>query len=179
MSIRTFNKIKPTIGQSVYIDPQSAVIGDVTLADDVSIWPGAVLRGDVNSITIGARSNIQDNSVCHVEHKSSWNPEGQPLIIGDDVTVGHNVILHGCRVGDRCLIGMGSIVLDGAEIESDVLLGAGSLVPQGKRLASGYLYFGNPVKQIRALTDEEREHFTYSSKHYVKLKNIYLDAGPA
>lgn len=172
--IRKFKDIIPKIGNHVYVDEQAAVIGDVELADDVSIWPGAVLRGDVNKITVGARSNIQDNSVCHVEHKSEWNPAGCPLIIGADVTVGHAVILHGCKIDDRCLIGMGSIILDGAHIQSEVLLGAGSLVPQNKVLASGYLYFGNPVKQIRKLTDEELEHFIYSSTHYVKLKNEYL-----
>lgn len=173
--IRKFNTIEPSIGKGNYIDEQATVIGDVTLADDVSIWPGAVLRGDVNSISVGARSNIQDNSVCHVEHKSDYNPEGQPLIIGDDVTVGHMVMLHGCRIGDRCLIGMGSIILDGVTIEPEVLLGAGSLVPQGRRLESGFLYFGNPVKKIRQLTEKELAHFTYSSAHYVKLKNAYLN----
>jgi len=173
--IRPFKKITPIFSESVYVDEQASVIGDVELANDVSIWPGAVLRGDVNKIRVGLRSNIQDNTVCHVEHKSTWNPQGCPLRIGDDVTVGHSVILHGCTIEDRCLIGMGSIVLDGAHIQSEVLLGAGSLVPQGKILESGYLYLGSPVKQIRKLTDEELAHFIYSSTHYVKLKNEYLE----
>ena len=173
--LRKFQGIRPTIGENCFIDPQAAVIGDVTLGNDSSIWPGAVLRGDVNKITVGARSNIQDNSVCHVEHKSKNNPAGYSLTIGDDVTVGHNVILHGCTIADRCLIGMGSIVLDGVVIEPDVLLGAGSLVAQGKTLESGYLYLGSPAKKVRELTPAEKEHFVYSAKHYVKLKEQYLN----
>lgn len=174
INIREFNGSQPTLGKNVYLDQQATVIGDVTLADEVSIWPGVVIRGDVNSITVGARSNVQDNSVCHVEHKSDFNPEGHPLIIGDDVTIGHKVMLHGCHIGDRCIIGMGSIILDGAVIEPEVLLGAGSLVPQNKVLESGYLYLGSPVKQVRKLTQDEINYFTYSAMHYVKLKNQYL-----
>ncbi len=175
--LRTFEGIAPVVGDNVYVDRQSTVIGDVTLAEDSSVWPGVVLRGDVNKITLGARSNIQDNSVCHVEHKSDHNPKGHPLIIGDDVTVGHKVILHGCTIGDRCLIGMGSIILDGAVIESEVLLGAGSLVAQGKTLETGCLYMGSPARKIRELTQTEKDYFIYSAKHYVKLKNVYLSDG--
>lgn len=172
--LRKFKDSEPTVGKNCYIDEQSMLIGDVQIADDVSIWPGVVIRGDVNHISVGARSNIQDNSVCHVEHKSDFNPDGHPLIIGDDVTIGHKVMLHGCTIGDRCIIGMGSIVLDGAIIESEVLLGAGSLVPQGRVLESGYLYLGSPAKKIRELSHEERNYFKYSAQHYVSLKDVYL-----
>lgn len=133
-----------------------------------------VIRGDVNSVSIGARTNIQDGSVLHVTHKSSYNPDGNPLVIGEDVTVGHKVMLHGCTIGNRVLVGMGSIVLDGATIEDDVMIGAGSLVPQNKRLESGYLYLGSPVKQIRPLKDTELEGLRYSANNYVKWKDEYL-----
>lgn len=176
--LRKFQKCFPELAPDVYVDPNAVVIGDVILDADVSIWPGAVLRGDVNQIKVGARTNIQDNTVCHVEHKSTHNPEGHPLIIGADVTIGHQVILHGCTIHDACLIGMGSIILDGAIIHPHVLIGAGSLVPSGKILKSGYLYLGSPVKQIRALTEKELAWFDYSAKHYVKLKNDYQENLP-
>jgi carbonic anhydrase/acetyltransferase-like protein (isoleucine patch superfamily) len=141
----------------------------VVLADNVSFWCNAVARGDVNRIEIGRDTNIQDFSMLHVSHKSEKKPEGSPLIIGERVTVGHHVILHGCRIGDECLIGMGATVMDDAVIESRVLLAAGSLVPAGKRLESGFLYMGSPVKQVRPLTPEEIAHFAYSAAHYVRL----------
>jgi len=137
-----------------------------------------VVRGDVNRIRIGARSNIQDLSVLHVTHDGPYSPGGFPLKIGRDVTVGHRCILHACSIGDCCLIGMGSTVMDGAVIEDEVLLGAGSLVSPAKRLASGHLYRGSPAQQIRPLTEREREMLGYSSDHYVRLKNSYLKEGP-
>ena len=145
------------------------MIGEVSLAEDVSVWPYAVLRGDVNSISIGKRSNVQDGSVLHVSHKNAAKPDGSPLIIGDDVTIGHKVMLHGCRIGNRVLVGMGSIILDDTVVEDDVMIGAGSLVPPRKRLESGFLYVGSPVRQVRTLTDEEKAFLTYSSAHYVRL----------
>ena len=172
--LRPFQKTYPEVGQRVMLDRSSVVIGDVRLADDVSIWPLVAIRGDVNYVAIGARSNIQDGSVLHVTHKSSYNPEGNPLIVGEDVTVGHKVMLHGCTIGDRVLVGMGSILLDGVVIEDDVMIGAGSLVPQNKRLESGYLYLGSPVKQIRPLTPEEHEGLKYSANNYVRWKDEYL-----
>jgi len=172
--LRPFQKIYPVIGQRVMLDRSSVVIGDVRLADDVSIWPLVAIRGDVNYVAIGARSNIQDGSVLHVTHKSSYKPEGNPLIVGEDVTVGHKVMLHGCTIGNRVLVGMGSILLDGVVIEDDVMIGAGSLVPQNKHLASGYLYLGSPVKQIRPLTPEELEGLKYSANNYVRWKDEYL-----
>lgn len=172
--LRPYKDLFPTIGQRVMVDPTSVVVGDVRMAEDVGIWPLVVIRGDVNYVEIGARTNIQDGSVLHVTHKSSYNPEGYPLLIGEDVTVGHKVILHGCIIGHRVLVGMGSIVLDGAVIEDEVMIGAGSLVPQNKRLQSGYLYLGSPVKQIRPLTEAEIEGLRYSANNYVKWKDEYL-----
>ncbi|AST71056.1 gamma carbonic anhydrase family protein [Kosakonia cowanii] len=172
--LRPYKDLFPTIGQRVMVDPTSVVVGDVRMAEDVGIWPLVVIRGDVNYVEIGARTNIQDGSVLHVTHKSSYNPEGNPLLIGEDVTVGHKVMLHGCTIGHRVLVGMGSIVLDGAVIEDEVMIGAGSLVPQNKRLESGYLYLGSPVKQIRPLTEAEIEGLRYSANNYVKWKDEYL-----
>ena len=172
--LRPYKDLFPTIGQRVMVDPTSVVVGDVRMAEDVSIWPLVVIRGDVNYVEIGARTNIQDGSVLHVTHKSSYNPEGNPLLIGEDVTVGHKVMLHGCTIGHRVLVGMGSIVLDGAVIEDEVMIGAGSLVPQNKRLESGYLYLGSPVKQIRPLTEAEIEGLKYSANNYLKWKDEYL-----
>lgn len=172
--LRLYRNLYPQVGEKVMVDATSVVIGDVRIADDVGIWPLVVIRGDVNYVEIGARSNIQDGSVLHVTHKSSYNPEGNPLIIGEDVTVGHKVMLHGCIIGNRVLVGMGSILLDGAVIEDDVMIGAGSLVPQNKRLESGYLYLGSPVKQIRPLKEEEIAGLKYSANNYVKWKDEYL-----
>lgn len=174
-NIRPYKTTFPQIGLRTMLDSTSVVIGDVRIADDVGIWPLVVIRGDVNYVAIGARSNIQDGSVLHVTHKSAHNPQGNPLIVGEDVTVGHKVMLHGCTIGNRVLVGMGSILLDGAVIEDDVMIGAGSLVPQGKRLESGYLYLGSPVKQIRPLKEAELEGLKYSANNYVKWKDEYLD----
>jgi carbonic anhydrase/acetyltransferase-like protein (isoleucine patch superfamily) len=173
-NITTYLGIAPQLGGRVYLHPSVQIIGDVVLADDVSVWPGAVIRGDVNSIRIGAGSNVQDLSVLHVSHKSNWDSDGAPLIIGSNVTIGHKVILHGCTIGDECLIGMGAIIMDKVIVEPHVLIGAGSLVPEGTVLASGYLYLGSPVRRIRPLTEQELAHFTYSARHYIRLKNNYL-----
>lgn len=173
--LRRYKDLFPVIGNRVMIDDSSVIVGDVRLADDVSIWPLVAARGDVNYIQIGARSNIQDGSVLHVTHKSTKNPEGNPLIVGEDVTVGHKVMLHGCTIGNRVLVGMGSILLDGVVVEDDVMIGAGSLVPQHKRLESGYLYLGSPVKQVRPLKEAELEGLRYSANNYVKWKDDYLD----
>lgn len=173
MAVRQFNDKQPVIADDVYIDPMALVIGDVSLGTQSSIWPMAVLRGDIHSIRIGARTSIQDGVIIHVTHASSYNPIGFPTLVGDDVTVGHQAVLHGCSVGNRCLIGIGAKVLDGAIIEDEVLLGAGSLVPPGKRLESGYLWLGSPAQKIRPLSDKEREFFVYSAAHYVKLQWQY------
>ncbi|PKH18739.1 gamma carbonic anhydrase family protein [Enterobacterales bacterium CwR94] len=173
-ALRPYKDKHPLLGQNVMVDEASVVVGDVELADDVSIWPLVAIRGDVNKVIIGKRSNIQDGCVLHVTHKSATNPEGFPLIIGEDVTVGHKAMLHGCQIGNRVLVGMGSILLDGAIIEDDVMIGAGSLVPPGKKLQSGYLYLGSPVKQARLLTEAEIAGLLYSSNNYVGWKNDYL-----
>jgi carbonic anhydrase/acetyltransferase-like protein (isoleucine patch superfamily) len=177
MNVRKFLDKSPRLGERVYIDPAATVIGDCVLGDDVSVWPGAVIRGDLLPITIGARSNVQDNAVLHTTHKSEYNPDGWPLVVGDDVVIGHRAVLHGCTVGNRVLVGIGAIVNDGAAIEDEVIVGAGCLVPPGKRLASGYVYVGNPAKPLRPVTDAERTFFTYSPANYVRLKDRYLDEG--
>ncbi len=174
MAIRSFQGISPQLGARVYIDPAATVIGDCLLGDDVSVWPGAVIRGDLLSITISSRSNVQDNAVLHTTHKSQYNPDGWPLIIGEDVVIGHRAVLHGCRVGSRVLIGIGAIVNDAAIIEDEVIVGAGCLVPPGKTLASGFVYVGNPAKKLRPITDAERTFFTYSPANYMRLKDKYL-----
>ncbi len=175
MLLETINQQTPTLGNRVYVHKTAVVIGDVTLADDCSVFPTAVIRGDVNKITIGKGSNIQDGSVLHVNHASAiFNSPGDPLIIGDYVTVGHRVVLHACTIGDYCLIGINSVVLDRAVISDHVLIGANSLVPPGKILESGFLYMGSPVKKIRELTEKEIAYFKYSAEHYIKLKNQYL-----
>lgn len=173
MHIIPHHGIHPDLHASAYIHPSAQIIGEVTLGENGSVWCGAVIRGDVNSIAIGAGSNIQDLSVLHVSHKSADDPHGAPLLIGARVTVGHSVILHGCTIGDECLIGMGSIIMDKAVLEPRVLLGAGSLVPERKTLQSGYLYIGRPAKQLRRLTEEELAYFNYSATHYMALARSY------
>jgi len=175
--LRAYNETYPVIGNAVYLDPFSSIIGAVELADDVSIWPMCVLRGDVNAIKVGKRTNIQDGSVLHVARKGEASVDGYSLVIGDDVTVGHKAMLHACQIGDRVLIGMGSIVLDNARIDDDVILGAGSLVPPNKHLESGYLYLGSPAKAVRKLTTDEFAFLKRSAAHYVKLKNEYIAQG--
>ncbi len=173
MNIIPHHAIHPQIHASAYIHPSAQIIGEVILGADVSVWCNAVIRGDVNHIHIGAGTNIQDLSMLHVSHKSAWDALGAPLLIGERVTVGHSVILHGCTIGDECLIGMGSIVMDKAVLEPRVLLGAGSLVPEGKTLQGGYLYLGRPAKQLRPLTAEELAYFDYSAQHYMRLADSY------
>ncbi len=176
MAIRDFEQSSPTIADSAFIDESAIVIGNVNIAEDVSVWPLTTIRGDINTISIGARTNIQDGSVLHVTHDSEFSPGGFKLTIGESVTVGHKVILHACTIGNHCLVGMGSTVLDGAVLEDNVMLGANSLVSPGKRLESGYLYLGSPAKQVRALTDKEKQWLVYSASHYVDLKNRYKNS---
>jgi carbonic anhydrase/acetyltransferase-like protein (isoleucine patch superfamily) len=174
MSIESYRGVRPKLGDAVYVHANATIIGDVELGDEVSIWPGAVIRGDVNRIRIGARSNVQDGSILHVTHQSQRNPAGAPLLIGDDVTIGHAVILHGCRIHNECLIGMGSLVMDNAVLEPNVLLGAGSLVPENRVLESGWLYLGRPARQVRRLDAEECAYFAYLAANYVKLAQEYV-----
>jgi carbonic anhydrase/acetyltransferase-like protein (isoleucine patch superfamily) len=174
MAIETYRGIAPTLARDVFVHPAATVVGDVHLGEAASVWPGVSMRGDVNSIRIGARSNIQDNSVLHVSHRTERDPVGAPLVVGSGVTVGHAVILHGCTVEDDCLIGMGSILLDRAVVRRHVLLGAGSLLPEGRVLESGWLYLGRPAKAVRPLTPEELAYFAYSAEHYVQLAASYM-----
>lgn len=175
MPITPFDNHTPQLGQRVFVDPQSTVIGEVILGDDSSVWPMAVIRGDMHRIRIGARTSVQDGAVLHITHASQYNPDGYPLTIGDDVTIGHQACLHGCTIGNEVLIGIGSVVLDGAVVEDQVVIGAGTLVPPGKKLESGFLYIGSPAKQARPLTEQEKTYFRYSAQNYVKLKDKYLD----
>ena len=174
MSIRLFREYAPRIGARVFVDDSAQVIGQVDLADDVSIWPLAVLRGDVNHISIGARTNIQDNSVLHVTHDGRFSPGGSPLVIGADVTVGHGVILHACTVEDACLIGMGAVVLDKAVIGKHSLIAAGAVVAPGKIVEPGSLWVGNPARFMSLLSEKEIESLYYSAENYCKLKDEYL-----
>lgn len=168
--IRTFESSRPQIADSAYVDDMAVVIGDVHIGEDSSVWPMCVIRGDIHHIRIGKRSNIQDGSVLHVTHDSEYKPGGSPLIIGDDVTVGHSVTLHACTIGGNSLIGMGSVVLDDAVIEDYALIGAGSLVNPGKHIEGGYLWYGRPVRRVRKLTEKEKAYLEYSAQHYVKLQ---------
>lgn len=172
--IQTFQNQTPQLAEGVYVHRTATIIGEVNIGEDSSVWPSAVIRGDLNFIHIGQGTNIQDLSMLHVNHKSPLEPAGAPLVIGNYVTIGHTVILHGCTIEDECLIGMGSIVMDKAIVQQHVLLAAGSLVPEGNVLESGYLYMGRPAKKIRVLTDAEIAHFMYSANNYIQLKNQYL-----
>jgi len=169
-----FRQERPRLGARVFIHPSAVVSGAVTLGDDVSVWPMAVIRGDVGWIAIGAASNIQDGCVLHVTHESVAQPEGGPLVIGREVTVGHAAILHACTIGDRCLIGMGAIVMDGVEVGADSLIAGGAVVPPGTKVPPGTLWRGNPARQARELSPEDIAKQAYSAAHYVRLKNLCL-----
>ncbi len=174
-NLRAFNGIIPKLGNNAYIDPAATVIGEVELGEDVSVWPGAVIRGDMHWIRIGDRSNVQDNAVIHTTHASDeFNPAGFPTSIGKDVTIGHSSVLHGCTIEDKVLIGIGAIINDGVTIKSGAMVGAGSLVPPGKTLEGGFIYVGNPAKQLRPLSEMETKFLGYSPQNYIKLKNQYI-----
>ncbi len=174
MTIRNFENFRPDIADSAFVDDAAVVTGNVVIGADSSVWPMCSVRGDIHSIRIGERTNIQDGSILHVTHDSEFAPGGNPLSIGNDVTVGHNAVVHACTVHDLCLIGMGAVLLDGAVIESEVMVGAGSLVPPKKVLDSGYLWLGSPVKKVRELTEKEKAFLRYSAQHYVDLKNRHM-----
>ena len=173
MPIRQFNNMKPVIHPDAYIDEQACIIGNVKIGANSSVWPYAVIRGDENSIVIGENTNIQDNCTLHVNSIHQYNKEGDKIIIGNNVTIGHRAILHGCTIHDNCLIGMGSIILDRATIPEYCFIGAGSIVSPNKTLQKGYLYFGSPAKKMRILTDEEIEAIKYSAKHYSNIAGNY------
>ena len=175
MGIRTFQGIAPRLGARVYVDEAATVIGDVVLGDDVSVWPGTVIRGDVNFIRIGARSNIQDGTIIHVSHDGPYGtPGGLATVIGEDVTIGHGAIVHACVIEDACLVGMGSTILDGAIVRKNGFVGAGAVIPPGKTVGSGELWLGNPGRCVRKLGEKEIEQLYYSAQHYVRLKDKYL-----
>ena len=171
MAIREFEGILPNIDPRAYVDDTALVIGDVEIGHDSSVWPFTLIRADVNSIRIGEQTNIQDNSVLHVTHDGPYNPGGNAFQVGNKVTVGHRVILHGCTIHDSCLIGMGATIMDGAVIHANTVIGAGSLVTPGKELEGGYLWVGSPVRRVRALSEDEIKAIEYSTRHYVDLKN--------
>ena len=175
-NIQQFKQHCPHIAKGVYVHPSATIIGQVTIDENCSVWPGAVIRGDINFISIGKNTNIQDLSILHVNHRSKDDPEGSPLIIGNNVTIGHAVILHGCTIADECLIGMGSIVMDKVVIGKHVLLAAGSLVSSGALLESGHLYMGRPAKKVRPLSATEIESLLESAHSYVQGKDEYLQA---
>ncbi len=177
MTLRRHQNFMPQLGPRVFVDKMALVLGQVDLGDDVSIWPFVVARGDVNRIVIGARSNIQDNSVLHVTHDGKYTPGGAPLLIGSDVTVGHGAILHACTIEDACLIGMGAVVLDRAHVGKHSLIAAGSVLSPGKIVEPGSMWRGNPARFVRKLSDVEIESLYYSARNYVKLKDDYLSGG--
>ncbi|MEP1471382.1 MAG: gamma carbonic anhydrase family protein [Halieaceae bacterium] len=172
--LRMFEGQSPQLGERVYIDSSAVVLGNVVLGSDVSVWPQAVIRGDMHSIRVGDRTSIQDGCILHITHAGPYNTDGWPLHVGQEVTVGHNATLHGCTIGDRVLVGMGAIVMDGAIVEDDVVIAAGALVTPGKQLESGYLYAGSPARQVRPLSEKEMSYFSYSASNYVGLKDRYL-----
>jgi carbonic anhydrase/acetyltransferase-like protein (isoleucine patch superfamily) len=173
-NVRDFNGHRPRTGARVLIDPSAVVIGDVELGDDVSVWPQVSIRGDMHRIRVGASSSVQDGCVLHITHAGPFNPDGWPLEIGCEVTIGHNATLHGCTVGDRVLVGMGATVMDGAVVEHDVVIAAGALVTPGKRLRSGFLYAGSPAREVRGLSEKEMAYFSYSANNYVRLKDQHI-----
>ena len=179
MNIRPYLGTLPQLGERAYVDRTASVIGDVVLGDDVSIWPGTVVRGDVNVIRIGARTNVQDGSVVHVSHDGPHAKLGGfATVIGKDVTIGHKAIIHACRIEDAVLVGMGAILLDGVIVRKHGFVGAGALVAPGKEVGAGELWLGNPAKKVRMLSDAEIEALYYSAQHYVRLKDRYLAEAP-
>jgi carbonic anhydrase/acetyltransferase-like protein (isoleucine patch superfamily) len=170
--IRSFRGRTPQIAASAYIDPQAVVIGDVAIGADSSVWPCTVIRGDVNFIRIGSRTNIQDGSVLHVMRDT------HPLILGDAVTIGHGVVLHGCTIESRCLIGMGSIILNGAKIGAGSIVAAGTLVPEGADVPPGSLFMGHPGKFRRSLTDADHASIDAYAERYVEYKEAYRAEKP-
>ena len=177
MDIRPYRGILPTLGARAYVDLAASVIGDVVLGEDVSVWPFTVIRGDVNFVRIGDRTNIQDGTVVHVSHDGPHAKLGGfATRIGADVTIGHKAVIHACTIEDAVLVGMGAIVLDGAVVRKHAFIGAGALVAPGKVVGEGELWLGNPARKARMLSDAEIDALYYSARHYVRLKDEYLSA---
>ncbi|MFO8058075.1 MAG: gamma carbonic anhydrase family protein [bacterium] len=167
--IRVFRGIEPQVAPDAFIEDSAVVIGDVHIGSLSSVWFNAVVRGDVNYVRIGERTNIQDSCVVHVT-KDKW-----PTFLGSGTTIGHRAVLHGCRVGDNCLIGMGAIVLDGAEIGDNCMVAAGALVPPGMKVPAGSLVMGVPAKLSRDLTDEDIQGITAQGEEYLELVRQYKE----
>jgi carbonic anhydrase/acetyltransferase-like protein (isoleucine patch superfamily) len=167
--IRSFRGVRPTIASTAYVDESAQVIGDVVIGDESSVWMNAVVRGDVNTIRIGRRTNIQDGTIVHVMREPS-----HPTVVGDEVTVGHGVILHGCTVADRCLIGMGAVLLNGSSVGADCIVAAGTLLTEGVVVPPRSLVMGSPGKVRRALTDDEVAFIRDSAANYVGYRLDYL-----
>ncbi|MGB5834297.1 MAG: gamma carbonic anhydrase family protein [Thiohalocapsa sp.] len=168
-NVRSYQGLEPQIALDAYVDESAIVIGDVEIGAQASIWPMAVVRGDIHRIRIGAGSNVQDGTILHVSHDSRFLPGGAPTILHERITVGHQAMLHGCEIHDLCLIGIGARVLDRAVLKSQVMLAAGAVVTPGKVLEGGYLYVGAPAKRTRTLTDLELEYLDYAARHYIEL----------
>jgi len=169
--LRTFQGITPTVPASCYVEDTGIVIGDVVMGQECSVWFHAVIRGDVHFIRIGHRTNVQDLSMLHVTHDT------HPLIIGDDVTIGHSVVLHGCTIKDRVLVGMGSIVMDGAQIGEDSVIGAGSLITEGTVVPPKSLVLGSPARVKRPVTEKELAWISESAQNYVRYARLYMGGG--
>lgn len=179
MNLRPYLDKTPILGERVYVDPAAVVIGDVELGDDASVWPMAVVRGDVNRIRIGARTNIQDGAIVHVTHEGPYTrPGGWPTLIGTDVTIGHGAVIHACTIEDFSLVGMKAVVLDGAVVKKHGFVGAGAVVSPGKIVGEGELWLGSPARMARRLTDKEIQALHYSAQHYMRLKDRYLTGNP-
>ena len=172
--IRPFEGKMPKFGARPWIDPSAVLIGDIILGDDVSIWPGVMMRGDVNQIVIGDRTNIQDGTLIHVTNPGANPPQGYPTMVGSDVTIGHGAMLHGCTIEEGVLIGMRAILLDGSRVEKHSILGAGALLAPGKVVKTGELWVGAPARRVRFLSDQEIEQLYHSAKQYASLKDRYL-----
>jgi carbonic anhydrase/acetyltransferase-like protein (isoleucine patch superfamily) len=171
-----YQHYQPTLGERVLVAPSADVIGRCTIGDDSSVWFQTVVRGDVHSIHIGHRTSVQDGTIIHVtHHKLPDASDGHPTVVGDDVTIGHRVVLHGCTIENACLIGMGAIILDGARIGTQSIVGAGALVTMGKQFPARSLILGSPAKAVRPLTDTEVAELYASAQRYVAYKNEYLD----
>lgn len=167
--IRAYRGKAPQVAASAYVDAAATLIGDIVIGEESSVWPGVVIRGDVHCVRIGARTNVQDGSVLHVMR------DEHPLILGDNVTVGHGVILHGCTIESRCLIGMGAIILNGARIGTGSIVAAGTLVTEGAVVPAGSLFMGHPGKMRRMLNDEDQQSINDYAQRYVEYKNIYVE----
>lgn len=171
MPLYAYKDITPTLGADVFIAPSASVIGDVKIGDQTNIWYGVTIRGDVNTVRIGSRTNIQDGTVCHVTAKTG------PLKIGDNVTIGHNATIHACTLEDGSFVGMGATVMDGVVVESGAMVAAGALVSPGKRVKKGEVYAGVPAKLFRPMTEDEVKYIPWSAQHYVDLAKTYLKQG--